>query len=197
MAKLQVTLDYVGVLGTYYNENFERVEDTSGKAYIQRTAEVYVDLYTRGVYNFDGVFLGTTHLWLPANPNNGQEITLWNENFETITTSVTVSENGKQYTFQTGSQVIIKNQTHRLGLLYDLDTGLGVSRVGGQAFRWDPLFATVGIVQCNFMFFETNIDLRTEHSEINWKQILYYSIIPVAIILLIITLVIKHKKKSN
>ena len=144
MAKLQVTLDYVGNL-SFHKENLEWINGSSEEVSLQRTAEVYVDLYTRGVYNADGVFLGTTHLWLPANPNDGQEITIWEEDSETITTAVTVHEEGKQYTFQTGTQVTIKNNPLMLDLSYDLDTGLGVSRMSGQAFRWDPIFAAVGI----------------------------------------------------
>jgi hypothetical protein len=84
MAKLQITLDYIGT-PVDVNESFENVS-------IQRTGEAYVDLYTRGVYNTEGTFLGTTHLWLPANPNNNQEITLWEEDTETITTTATVSD---------------------------------------------------------------------------------------------------------
>jgi hypothetical protein len=205
MAKLQVTLDYVGNL-SFIKENLEWINNSSKEVSLQRTAEVYVDLYTRGVYNVEGVFLGTTHLWLPANPDNGQEITIWEEDSETITTvltvsgrAVTVSEQGKQYTFQTGSQVTIKNNPLGLGLSYDLDTGLGVgASYSGQGFNWDPIFAAVGISHGTVgRVSETNIDLGPEHSEINWMQMLYYAIIPVAIILLIATLIIKRKKKKN
>jgi len=196
IAELQVTLDYVGK-PSFYVENLEWVNDSFKEVSLQRTAEVYVDLYTRSVYNVEGVFLGTTHLWLPANPDNGQKIIVWEENSETITTSVTVSEQGKRYTFQTGTQVTIKNHTLLLGLTYDLDTGLGVSREGGQAFRWDPIFAAVGIAYGPVgMVSETNIDLGSEHAEINEPRILYYAIIPIAIILLVVTLIIKRKKRK-
>ena len=192
-AKLQVTLDYVGKLN-FHKENLEWINGSSEEVSLQRTAEVYVDLYTRSVYNVDGVFLGTTHLWLPANPNNDQEITMWEEDSKTITTAVTVSEQGKQYTFRTGSQVTIKNNPLMLGLTYDLDTGLCVSGI----LTWDPIFAAVGISFGNFgRVSETNIDLGPEHSEIYWNQILEYSIIPIAIILLVATLLIKRKKKKN
>jgi hypothetical protein len=190
MAKLQVTVDYVGKLD-WINSSSEEVS-------LQRTAEVYVDLYTRGVYNADGAFLGTTHLWLPANPTNGQEIIVWEEGSETITTPVTVSEQGKQFTFRTGPSVTIKNNPLMLGLTYDLDTGLGVSENGGQIFYWDPIFAAVGIAYGDIgIVSETNIDLGPEHSEIYWNQILPYTIIPIAIVLLVATLLIKRKKKKN
>ena len=197
MAKLQVTLDYVGT-PSFYVDNLDWVNDSVEEVSLQRTAEVYVDLYNRGVYNVDGVFLGTTHLWLPANPNDDQEIIIWAENSEIITTTVEVFEQGKHYTFETGPQVTIKNQPLLFGLSYDLDTGLGVGREGGQSFRWDPIFAVVGIAYGPVgMVSETNIDLGPEHSETNWTQMLYYAIIPIAIILLIATLLIKHKKKKH
>jgi hypothetical protein len=198
MAKLQVTLDCVGKLG-FHKENLDWINNSSERVSLQRTAEVYVDLYTRGVYNADGAFLGTTHLWLPANPDNGQEIIIWEEDSKTITTAVTVHEEGKQYTFQTGRDVTIKNNPLRLAASYDLDTGLGVGEsYGGLGFSWDPIFATVGISYGTVgTVSETNIDLGPEHSEINWNQILQYSIIPIAIILLVVTLLIKRRRRKN
>jgi hypothetical protein len=199
MAKLQVTLDFVGKLN-FHKENLEWINNSSKEMPVQRTAEVYVDLYNRGVYNADGVFLGTTHLWLPANPNNGQEITLWEENSETTTAPVAIPNNvattvqGKQDIFQTGSQFTIKNNPLGFRLSYDLDTGLGVSGM----FCWDPIFAAVGISYGTVgVVFETNIDLGPEHSEIYWNQILPYTIIPIAIILLVAALMIKRGKKKN
>ncbi len=192
MAKLQVTLDYVGEVKNYVDNSSEEVS-------VQRTAEVYVDLYTRGVYNADGVFLGTTHLWLPANPDNGQEITIWEENSEIVTSPVTTSDSwtttvqGKQDIFNTETRVTIKNNPYLMLNLYcDLDTGLSL----GIIF-WDPVFAAVGIANGPGSVSETNINLGPEHSTIYWNQILEYSIIPIAIILLVATLLIKRKKKKN
>ncbi len=191
MAKLQVTLDYIGYIKDWINNSSEEVP-------VQRTAEVYVDLYTRGVYNADGVFLGTTHLWLPANPDNGQEITIWEENSETITSPATISDSwtttvqGKQDIFRTDSHITIKKNPLILNLYCDLDTGLGL----GLIF-WDPIFAAVGIANGPETLSETNINLGPERSAINWNQILYYAIIPIAIILLVATLIIKRKKKKN
>jgi len=193
MAKLQVTLDFVGIIKDYITNSSQEVP-------LQRTAEVYVDLYTRGVYNVDGVYLGTTHLWLPANLNNNQEVTIWEEDSKTITIPVMVSEQGKQYTFKTGNYVTIKDNILTLAVSYDLDTGLGVgaNESGGQGFQWDPIFAAVGIADGTVgVVSETNISLGPEHSTIYWDRILYYVIIPVAIILLAATLIIKRRRKKN
>jgi hypothetical protein len=192
MAKLQVTLDYVGTPPS--------IDGSSEEVSVQRTAEVYVDLYTRGVYNFNGTFLGTTHLWLPANPDNGQEITIWEENSETVTSPVTTTSDswtttvqGNQDIFQTDAYVTIKNNPYLMLNLYcDLDTGLSL----GIIF-WDPVFAAVGIANGPASVSETNINLGPERSTINWNQIMYYSIIPIAIILLVVTLLIKRRRKKN
>jgi hypothetical protein len=192
MAKMQITLDFVGK-PVDVSDSFENVS-------IQRTGEAYVDLYTRGVYNAEGTFLGTTHLWLPANPNNDQEIILWEENSETITTTATISDRwtttiqGTQDTFQI-KETRVKDQYQLGSHYYDLDTGLCV----GNVFMWDPIFAVVGISTgvISAGISETNIDLGPERSEINWNQTLQYSIIPIAIILLVVTLIIKHKKRKT
>jgi hypothetical protein len=193
MAKLQVTLDYVGELKNYVDNSSETVP-------VQRTAEVYVDLYNRGVYNVNGTFLGTTHLWLPANPDNGQEVTIWEENSEIVTSPVTTTSDswtttvqGNQYIFQTGTRVTIKNNAFlTLNLACDLDTGLSL----GIIF-WDPVFAAVGIANGPGSVSETNINLGPERSVVNWNQIMYYSIIPIAIVLLVVTLLIKRRRKKN
>ncbi len=193
MAKLQVTLDYVG-------EKVNYVDNSSEKVPIQRTAEVYVDLYTRSVCNVNGTFLGTTHLWLPANPVNGQEITMWEENSKTVTSPVTTTSDswtttvqGNQDIFVTSPRITINNNPYlTLNFGCDLDTGLSL----GIIF-WDPVFAVVGIANGPGTVSETNINLVPERSTINWNQILYYSIIPIAIILLVVTLLIKRRRKKN
>jgi hypothetical protein len=200
MAKLQITLDCIGTPRPYYDENLKQyVSGPSENVSIQRTGEAYVDLYTRGVYSTDGTFLGTTHLWLPANPNNDQEIIMWEENSETITATATISDRwtttiqGTQDIFQT-SQTFTVNGLYQHSLDYDLDTGLCV----GGILLWDPIFAVVGVRSGTVgSFFDTNIDLGPVRSEINWSQTLQYAIIPIAIILLITTLIIKHKKRKT
>jgi hypothetical protein len=201
MAKLQITLDYVGErAGPDYDYNFVYVNGSSENVSFQLTGEAYVDLYSRGVYTADGVFWGTTHLWLPANPNNGQEITMWEEDSKKITSTVTITISdmwtatvqGKQNIFDIKGTII--NDKFSLGTpMYDLDTGLCLS-----GLFWDPIFAVVGINNGHIGgFSETNINLGPEHSAINWNQILPYTIIPIAIIILVAALIIKRKKKKN
>ena len=210
MAKLQVTFNYVGkTLGHFEGGNLTTIP-LNGES-LQRTGEVYVDLYTRAVYNADGVLLGTTHLWLPANPSEGQEIVVWDAAANTITLPVSIESDHE--TIQGPQDVFIltdggfkvndtePNSYKIVSLSYDLDTGLAVDGV----FSWDPIMAAVGISDSglvgdghpNTAFSATNIDLGPERSTINWMQILQYSILPIAIVLLLVAFVVKRKKKRN
>jgi hypothetical protein len=200
MAKLQVTFDYIGKeLQHFEGETLIRTS-LNGES-LQRTGEAYVDLYTRAVYNANGVLLGTTHLWLPANPSDGQEIVVWDAPPKTITLPIRI-ESGHE-TIQ-GPQDIFDSEPNSykiVSLFYDLDTGLAVD----GAFKWDPIMAAIGIDDSglvgdghpNTAFFDTNINFGPERTTINWMQILQYSILPIAVVLLLVAFVIRRKKKRN
>jgi hypothetical protein len=209
MARLQVTFDYVGEELCYWAGSEQVIVPLGGES-LQLVGEAYVNLYNRAVYNVNGILLGTTHLWLPANPNNSQEIIVWDADSEktllsviTDDTTFTTTIQGKQDGFLVNGAVTIKGQQWSMGMFYDLDTGLGVD----GSLLWDPLMAVAGIAFSGFRapphdsglksFAETNIDLGPERSAINWIRILQYSILPVTILLIVSALIIKHKKKKN
>ena len=210
MAKLQVTFDYIGKeLQHFEGETLIRTP-LNGES-LQRTGEAYVDLYTRAVYNANGVLLGTTHLWLPANPSDGQEIVVWDVEPRTITLPISIESGhetiqGPQDIFMFADAGFKLNDTEPnsykiVSLFYDLDTGLAVD----GAFKWDPIMAAIGIDdsglvgdgQPNTAFFDSNINFGPERTTINWMQILQYSILPVAVVLLLVAFVIRRKKKRN
>ncbi len=208
-AKLQVTFDYFGKT-LEHNTGAEPTTTSLDGESLQRTGEVYVDLYTRAVYNADGVLLGTTHLWLPANPSDGQEIVVWDVEPKTITLPVSISSGtetiqGPQDTFtfdSTSFQLADtnSNSAKSIGLIYDLDTGLAVDGY----FQWDPIMASVGIADSgligdglpNTVVSDTNINLGLERATINWTQILQYSILPIAVVLLVGAFVVRQKRKK-
>lgn len=203
MAKLQVTFDYIGKELLHFEGKELTKTPLNGEA-LQRTGEAYVDLYTRAVYNVEGVLLGTTHLWLPANPSDGQEIVVWDAPPKTITLPVSMNPDyrtiqGQQDTFLFADGDFELNETQTnvptfVLLFYDLDTGLAV----GGYFNWDPIMATIGIGESGLKeFADTNIDLGPERTTINLTQILQYSILPIAIVLLIAAFVVRRKKKRN
>jgi len=208
-AKLQVTFEYVGEKIEYMDGDDWRQISLGGESF-QRTGVVYVDLYTRAVHNAEGDLLGTTHLWLPANPVDGQEMVVWDVGSETVTipaevgdTLWTMTPQGVQDIFNVADLIRYAGRSNHITIYYDLDTGLGV----GGVFEWDPIMAIVGIDLCQFEFSGTgfsdtntdgtNIDMGPARSSINWTQILQYTILPIAIILLIATLIIKRRKKKN
>ena len=207
MAKLQVTFDYIGKTLVHHEGAEETTTPLNGESF-QRTGEAYVDLYTRAVYNADGVLLGTTHLWLPANPSDGQEIVVWDAPPKTITLPASMNPGyetiqGPQDTFMLAGGGFKLNDTEpnsykSVSLIYDLDTGLAVDGY----FQWDPIMAAIGIGESGLIgdghpntVFDTNINLGLERTTINWTQILQYSILPIAIVLLLVAFVIRRKKK--
>ena len=215
MAKLQVTFDCIGETLEQYAGVVEPTDEPirtplNGESW-QRSGEAYVDLYTRAVYNAGGVLLGTTHLWLPANPSEGQEIVVWNTETKTITLPVAIESSHE--TIQ-GTQDIFMfplygftlddsepNSYKTIMLFYDLDTGLAVAGF----FSWDPVFAAIGIGDSGLVgtgssetaFYDTNIDFGPQRATTNWTQILQYSILPIAIILLVATFIVRSKKKKK
>ena len=142
VAKLQVTFDYIGKHLTYNVGGFKR--ESLDNASLQITGEIYVDLYTRAVYTTDGTLLGTTHLWLPANPAEGQNITVWDVPPDEVTLPATLNNagfqtiQGKQDGFMIHGNGNIKGKPTNFGSSYDLDTGLMIS-----GFEWDPIVTSI------------------------------------------------------
>ncbi len=199
-AKLQVTFDYVGKeLFRFVGTEMNRIPLNNEP--LQLAGEAYVDLYTRAVYTTDGTLLGTTHLWLPANPSEGQDMVVWDVPPETETLPARLENvwfetiQGKQDGFQLGGgTVTVNGKPMNIMMSYDLDTGLGIDGY----FQWDPIMAAIGISEGNLeKFSDTNINLGPERTTINWTQILQYSILPIAIVLLIAAFVVRRKKKRN
>jgi hypothetical protein len=200
-AQLQVTFDYVGEeLFHFVGTELSRIP--LNNASLQLNGKVYVDLYTRAVYTADGTLLGTTHLWLPANPREGQNMVVWDVPPKTITLPAAVNNvwfetiQGKQDGFQISGTITVSDngKGQNIMMFYDLDTGLGV----GGYFQWDPIMAAIGIYDSGLkMFSDTNIDLGAKDTSLNWTIILQYAILPTAVVLLVVAFVIKRKKKRN
>jgi len=174
MAKLRITFDYEGekliqpTLGSSYT-----IVSLGGEFY-RRTGEVYVDIFTRAVYNMDGVFLGTTHLWLPANPRVGQELTIWEAGDEVIkfpvvqdvasldfdnwtpVPTIYIGHPQGEEIFWTWNNIEINGNKEELYMSYDLDTGVCIYTY----LDWDPLMAAIGISR--------NTALHGERSTVSW-----------------------------
>jgi len=199
-AKLKVTLDYVGKELFHFDGTEVNRIPLNNEA-LQLTGEAYVDLYTRAVYTTDGTLLGTTHLWLPANPIEGQDMVVWDvppekSTLQAILNNVWFETNqGKQDGFQLGSGTVTTNgETRTIMMSYDLDTGLGIDGY----FQWDPIMASIGIGNSGLgKFSDTNISLGSEDTSLNWTLIIQYAILPIAIVLLSITLLYRRIRKKT
>ena len=207
MAKLQVTFDYIGERLDHYEGAALTRTSLNGESF-QRTGVVYVDLYTRAVYNVDGVLLGTTHLWLPANPSGGQKLVVWDVESKTITLPVTLNRHqtiqGTQEAFMFMDDFKLvdsdPSSSKHMGMFYDLETGLAT----GGVFDWDPIFAAIGLESANLAgdngenaVLDTNIKFGTTSTTINLTQILQYAILPIAVVLLLVAFVIRRKKRGS
>jgi len=197
-SKLQVTFNYTGK--TLIHNIGEIKREPLNNASLQITGEAYVDLYTRAVYTTDGTLLGTTHLWLPANPTEDQDIAVWDLPPEKVTLPAKVNSvtfhtpQGIQDSFLVQGTTTINGKPENFNSFYDLDTGLMV----GGLFEWDPIMAAIGIRSSGLQTFsDTNIQLGSNGTSLNWTLILQYAILPIAVILLGVAFVIKRKKKRN
>lgn len=200
-AQLQVTFYYVGEeLFHFVGTELSRIP--LNNASLQLKGNVYVDLYTRAVYTADGTLLGTTHLWLPANPREGQNMVVWDVPPKTITLPATVNNvwfetiQGKQDGFQIGGTITISDngKGQNIMMFYDLDTGLGVDGY----FQWDPIMAAIGIYDSGLQkFMDTNINLGTEDASFNWTLVLQYAILPIAIVVLCIAILYRRTHKKH
>ncbi|MCW4009332.1 MAG: hypothetical protein NWF05_01760 [Candidatus Bathyarchaeota archaeon] len=155
------------------------------------SAQLYVDPASRAVYCVNGTHIGTTHLWLPANPTDGENITIWNMPQDKITQPATII--GHTATPQ-GPQ-----KSFRVGLLYhDLDTGLMTltSGITGITDRKEPTVDALEVytITGNGKFAATNIDLGPSDEPFNWQGVLQLIALPVAAVLILIGVYWRRKR---
>jgi len=177
-ARLRVTFDYVGERAYPCNLGGDYASISLGGESDRRTGEVYVDIYTRAVYNVDGVFLGNTLLWLPANLRVNQEITIWETENETIKFSV-VDYDNRSADEQANTPTIYIQQTEDVFWMnlyhdisgksemicrdYDLDTGVCLAAY----LEWDPIMAAIGISR-NIALYGEGFTGRWVYSNVFW-----------------------------
>lgn len=197
VAKLHITFDYIGKELIHNVGEVKR--ESLNNASLQLTGEVYVDLYTRAVYTSDGTLLGTTQLWAPANPTEGQEITVWAIGSEIVTIPAQVNNvwfettQRKQEGFMVGGTETINGKSTNFDLTCDLNTGVNVG-----SLQWDPVMAAIGIRMGNLdAFSDTNINLGSDDTSLNWTVILQYTILPIAIVLISVAVLYARKKKTK
>ena len=196
MAKLNFTLHYVGNW-----LNGVSLENAS----LQISGDVDVDLYSRTVYASNGSLIGTTHLWGPANPSDGEDVVLWDIPPDRITLPASTNNiwmqtiQGKQDGYQVGGNGTVKGVIINFLILCDLDTEL---MVDGD-FGYDPVMAGAGIntllLNGRIILSDTNIQLGGPKDEpVNWSAVLTFLVLPVAVFaMLFVTLYIHYFRKKR
>jgi hypothetical protein len=170
-----------------------------------------IDVVSRSVYLQNSTLLGTTHLWLPSNPAEGQEIVFYDSPPDKVTANVTsIGFNGeKMYTSQTpqGFQNVFRLE-NIVGVLngkpaddgsvggsgmYDFDTGLMV--VGSLMF--EPMPTALGLtINDAVNRIETNVDLGPQRVVIDWGYVLGLAAFAVSMVLVAVLLVMKRRRKK-
>ena len=191
MAKLLFTFSYLGM----------ELNDVSlDNATLQLTGEAYVDLYTRAVYDLEGSLLGTTHLWVTANPAEGQEVVVWDVPPDKISLPAQCKDTwfttiqGKQDGFIVEGDVKINGTSTFILVLCDQDTGLMID----GSFAWDPIISSAGInillLNGMVIFSDTNISLGPEYNPTNWPLTIVLVALP---IIAVITLLVTYYKRAH
>jgi hypothetical protein len=173
---------------------------------------VDVDIATRNVYFQNGTLIGTTILWLPSRPAEGQEVTLWDVPPDKATANVvTKGRNGENIYNGQASQgaqraFMFKNVTGTIngqevnistfqgGGWYDYDTGLYVT----APLRHESVFTALGINNHGIPnSMTTNVDLGPAHILINWGYVLSLAAVVGSIVLVVAFLLIKRHRQRR
>lgn len=174
-------------------------------------ASTIVDINTasRSVYLQNGTLIGTTNLWLPSSPADGQEVMLWDMSPDKITANITTKmPNGDNiWTSETpqGAQTAFSllnvagtingkdiNQAGFTGNgMYEYDTGL---MLYGD-LRFEPIFTALGIPDDPFSAITTNVDMGPERTVINWTYWLGLAAVVGAVAVIAVLMVVKRRRR--
>ncbi len=172
---------------------------------------VIVDVNTasRSVYLQNGTLIGTTNLWLPSSPTDGQEVTLWDMSPDKITANITTKmpDGDNRWTSETpqGPQTAFSlqnvagtingkdiNQAGFTGSsMYEYDTGL---MLYGD-LRFEPIYTALGIPDDPFNSITTNIDMGPARTVINWTYWLGLAALVGAVAAIAVLVIVRRHRK--
>lgn len=173
-----------------------------------------VNIASRSLYLQNGTLIGTTDLWLPSSPANGQEIVLWDMSPDMVTANVTTKNtfNGENMFSQTpqGPQRIFElenivgkingkdiSEAGFIGFIgngmYEYDTGLNL----GGSLRFEPMLTALGITMYDYgsSSMSTNVDMGPQLTVIDWGYVLGVAAIVVAIVVIAVLAVVRRRRK--
>jgi len=170
------------------------------------TTNVYVDVLSRSVYTGNGTLMGTTHLWLPANPSPNDPITVWNFPPDKVVVTIinrieqAQTPQGMQKTFTisnliTGLKTIDGGNMSFL-VTSDFDTGVMVdwgSPRGDNEGTLKAIGVSGLLVDGRLLFTNTNIDLDPNNGS-NAISLLVFLGFPIIFFLLFAAIYVRRKK---
>ncbi len=189
------------------------------------SAIVDVNTASRSVYLQNGTLIGTTNLWLPSSPAEGQEVVLWDMPPDKITANVAAKlPNGDNiWTSQTpqGAQTAFQ-LANVAGTIDGKDfsfagdfTITGPSRVGdfmgigmgtyeydtglmlAGDLRVDPMPTTLGInLYDSFNSITTNVDLGPTLTMIDWNYVLSLAAVVGAVVIVAVIMVLRRLRRK-
>ncbi len=174
---------------------------------IHLSSEIYVNTINRNVYLSNGTLIGTTRLWFPANPSQGQEVVFWNLPPENVTGIVSTGNlinpdvpnyfntiQGVQNCFMVDANGTIGGQQYfSPSLPCDFDTGIVIL----DFFRFEPMLLALDIQVStgDAQLVATNIDLGPREISFDILAAIPYIVLIVAIIIVVVTVFVRRHRK--
>jgi hypothetical protein len=191
VAELKISLNYTVVGGESVEEKTENL-----------TTELWIKLSNRAVYQQNGTLLGTTHLWLPANPTPNDDIVLWDVPPDKVTlkpASINLhvkTPQGVQVAYNVTSGLeISKGSPTVFKVLCDFNTGVMCS----ETLSHEPVWPALGIENwfpANMAFADTNIDLGPPYTPPLEPYVIFLLIaVPVAFTIVFIVVYGRRRRK--
>lgn len=163
------------------------------------STEVFANTVTREISLQNGTQLGITHLWAPANPADGEQITLWDVNGDKIVGTVDVrswsqTPQGAQKTFIIKGNGTIEGHGAIIDNIYDYDTGV----MTDGYLPYEPTLFALDIetllVNGLFSFVDTNVDLGPKEL---WPEIALFLPIVAVVIVFIASFILVYRYLSR
>lgn len=187
------------------NVSLSIITETSDNFYASTLVDV--DTASRSVYLQNGTLIGTTRMWMPSSPADGQEVVFWDAPPDRATANVSAS--GENLVYKTPSQggqraFMLKDMAGKIDgqdsstlinlLFYEYDSGLFLYGM----LQHEPLLKALDIYDTcqGAEFSSTNVDLGPQSIVIDWNYVLGVAAI-VGSMVIIAVLMAKRRRQRK
>jgi hypothetical protein len=195
MSKLKLTLRFVEI------ERNGRASEQN--ATLEINTYVFVDIFSRAIYLENGTSIGTTNLWLPANPSAEDEIVLWDLPPDRVAFKIDENSNfkvetpqGLQRGFSIHRMGQVGNRNKAFTVTCDFDTGVMV-----DGLKEDITLSALGVRNLfqkgRSVFVATNIDLGPSETPLDNRLIFTIIAIPIAFLVIFLAVYKRLRKKRR